>query len=121
MLCFCDCTRSTTRVPCGVQESVNAKVSETNEWAERFNNGGEAFSQSCAQRCAEYKTCRKEKETQYVKITGPCESGDYAAGNGCVMNREQVRLGFKFGGLEMFDLWVVCVGRIAEMSGRALS
>jgi hypothetical protein len=74
-----------------LQESVNAKVSETNEWAERFNNGGEAFSQSCAQRCAEYKTCRKEKETQYVKITGPCESGDYAAGNGCVMNREQDR------------------------------
>mmetsp|Transcript_38104 Transcript_38104/g.93198 ORF Transcript_38104/g.93198 Transcript_38104/m.93198 type:complete len:399 (-) Transcript_38104:37-1233(-) len=74
-----------------LQEAVNAKVSETNDWAERFNNGGEAFTQKCATRCADYKTCRKEKETQYLKITGPCESGDYAAGNGCVMNREQDR------------------------------
>mmetsp|Transcript_18748 Transcript_18748/g.41592 ORF Transcript_18748/g.41592 Transcript_18748/m.41592 type:complete len:404 (-) Transcript_18748:93-1304(-) len=74
-----------------LQEAVNAKVSETNDWAERFNQGGEAFAGKCAQRCSDYKTCRKEKETQYLKITGPCESGDYAAGNGCVMNREQDR------------------------------
>lgn len=47
-------------------------MSETNDWADRFNNGGEAFTQKCASRCADYKTCRKEKETQYLKVRTCC-------------------------------------------------
>jgi hypothetical protein len=74
-----------------LQEAVNSKVGETNDWANRYNKGGKQFESNCHERCATYTQCRKEKEGQYMRITGPCESGDYAAGNGCVMNREADR------------------------------
>jgi hypothetical protein len=71
-----------------LQEAVNAKVSEVKQIQEEINGGGEKMMNDSKQRCIDYKMGRKAKETQYITITGPCEAGDYASGNGCVMNRE---------------------------------
>jgi len=74
-----------------LQEAVNSKVQEANELVEEFREQSQAFSDKSKDQCKTYMMCRKTKEAQYVQVAGPCEKGDYAAGDGCVMNREQDR------------------------------
>mmetsp|Transcript_54109 Transcript_54109/g.118601 ORF Transcript_54109/g.118601 Transcript_54109/m.118601 type:complete len:399 (-) Transcript_54109:65-1261(-) len=74
-----------------LQEAVNAKVAEVLQITEEINGGGQKMMNDSKQRCIDYKIGRKTKEAQYLSVAGPCEQGDYASGNGCVMNREADR------------------------------
>ena len=75
-----------------LQEAVNAKVHETNEFAEQFNDAARATEQNCKKACAEYKECRAKTVAAYLKVVGPCEADNaYGSGGDCVKNREADR------------------------------
>mmetsp|Transcript_51034 Transcript_51034/g.111802 ORF Transcript_51034/g.111802 Transcript_51034/m.111802 type:complete len:495 (-) Transcript_51034:86-1570(-) len=74
-----------------LQEAVNAKVKETNEMGREVNEAGLALTRDSHDQCTEYQRCRKDTEAAYVKLVGPCTTGDYGAGGDCVKNREADR------------------------------
>ncbi len=74
-----------------LQEAVNAKVRETNQFGEEFNDAARKTEQNCKQACAEYKECRAKTVAAYLQVVGPCETTSSYGGGDCVKNRESDR------------------------------
>jgi hypothetical protein len=74
-----------------LQEAVNAKVRQTNDFGVRFNEAARGTEDACRHTCAEYKECRSKTVNAYLEAVGPCETTSSYGGGDCVKNREADR------------------------------